>query len=342
MMTPTVSPSSSSLVEASSTNEGFRECIFNSGPRPSHEQLFTLPDESQMSHEEFCFTGSGCTDLYRGKLGAMMVMIKAWRGASFSTSESQDFTRRLLVELKIWRSLSHPSVVSFLGLTWHWGQIPSMVFPFYKNGNIMSYLKSGMGDGGALLLDVASALVYMHNLDPPIAHGDIKGSNILISDDGHALLTDLGLGSVAAYSNFSIANIGSACRWLAPEIIYPGPGFEGEIRGSREGDVYSFGMTVLEVFTGEEPFANRKYGSMVVYDVINGRRPPRPAPPAPSSSSSKSKSKSTQPTSKMKVISDDLWSLIESCWVQEPEKRPGMGTVAAWLEVLTRVGEVAS
>ena len=76
-----------------------------------------------------------------------------------------------------------------------------------------------------------------------VIHGDLKGANVLIDDDGKALLCDFGLSRIKADVNSrSIAGstlVGSL-NWMAPEL------FKGEIL-QFPCDVYSFAMTMFEV-----------------------------------------------------------------------------------------------
>ena len=110
----------------------------------------------------------------------------------------------------------------------------------------------------AQLLDVAEGLEYLHA--SYTIHGDLKGvgalsrssrvklltvgqPNILITRDGHACLADFGLASIV-HGNDSIVPTnapGYSARWAAPEIL------KGAEKISREADVFSFGMVVMEV-----------------------------------------------------------------------------------------------
>ena len=109
------------------------------------------------------------------------------------------------------------------------------------------------------LSDVAEGLNHLHSRK--IIHGDLKGvrdhfrsrlatrltlrqSNILIDASGHALIADFGLALVT--QDLDLIRSGSeecedSVRWLAPEIL--------DSRGthSKEGDVFSFAMIMIEV-----------------------------------------------------------------------------------------------
>lgn len=90
--------------------------------------------------------------------------------------------------------------------------------------------------------EIGSGLVYLHSQD--VIHGDLKGANILIDDDGKALLCDFGLSQIKADVNSrSIASsiLVDSPNWMAPEL------FKGEIL-QFPCDVYSFAMTMYEVW----------------------------------------------------------------------------------------------
>ena len=74
---------------------------------------------------------------------------------------------------------------------------PYLILPYCKRGNIGKMIgKIDEDEAWKLLHDTASALAYLHAMDPPILHQDIKPANILLSDNGDYMLTDFG-GSMA-------------------------------------------------------------------------------------------------------------------------------------------------
>ena len=81
---------------------------------------------------------------------------------------------------------------------------------------------------------------------------------------------------------------------------------------TKESDCYALGMVILEVLSGQAPFARYKE-FVVMRKVMDGERPERP---------------------KEVLLTDDLWGTMELCWLPQPERRP---TVAAVLECLERV-----
>jgi serine/threonine protein kinase len=88
-----------------------------------------------------------------------------------------------------------------------------------------------------------------------IVHGDLRGNNILISDEHHACLSDFGLATTIREDNTdttagplaSSSNRGGSMRWFAPELIVPEQfGCERFVR-TRATDVYAFACVCIEV-----------------------------------------------------------------------------------------------
>jgi len=74
---------------------------------------------------------------------------------------------------------------------------------------------------------------------------------------------------------------------------------------SKESDVYSFSMVVIEAFTGQAPYHDSPPTTAAV-GVLRGNRPGRPTDPS---------------------VTDDLWEMIKRCWNREPERRPEISQV---------------
>lgn len=95
------------------------------------------------------------------------------------------------------------------------------------------------------VLDVAYGLQHLHSLEPPIVHSGLKGSSILISDAGRAVVADFGLRkaveNLADSVIFPEEETRVPYRWMAPELLADEALIEKSI------DIYAWGMTALEV-----------------------------------------------------------------------------------------------
>ena len=144
-------------------------------------------------------------------------------------------------------------------------------------------------------------------------------ANILIDDSGRARIADFGLatfisdpGNPTALS--SATNAGTT-RWMSPELLHPEKfGFK-DTKRTKESDCYALGMVILEVLTGQSPFAGHSEID-VMQKVTSGKSPERP---------------------KEQWFTNDLWKTLKQCWSSRPKRRP---TVGAVLECLGRVSAV--
>lgn len=80
-------------------------------------------------------------------------------------------------------------------------------------------------------------------------------SNILVSDEGRACLTDFGLSRILEATGFTTKSVGGTWRWQAYELIAPNEEDEDSTPKVTEAtDVWAFGMTVIEVRCPESFF----------------------------------------------------------------------------------------
>ncbi|KDQ57774.1 hypothetical protein JAAARDRAFT_274932 [Jaapia argillacea MUCL 33604] len=238
------------------------------------------------------------------------IVIKSLRGVSAVPQERESVRDKLLGLYDQWYEidqLRHPNISRFFGIVDNCGPLPSIVLPFYDNGNALTYLKAHPeADRLAILSEVASALEFLHSLAPPVMHGNVRASNIMIKADGTACLTDIGLSAITATANFTTPNIGGSCRWIAPEVMNPPDSDDVDeepgVQFTPQSDTYSWAMAGLEIYTGKPPFSQYKLDTVVIGKVVKGQQPQRPEIDVP----------------------EHVWKLWVRCWALDPSHRPSM------------------
>ena len=135
-------------------------------------------------------------------------------------------------------------------------KLPYLTLPYCKGGNISKMMgKMTEREAWKLIRDTASALAYLHAMNPPIIHQDIKPANILIGNDGYYKLSDFGV-SIQARSTMNDKDIDNAfisagtISYMAPEK------FSRDNLPIMANDIYSLGATVYEMLAGYLPFGN--------------------------------------------------------------------------------------
>ncbi|KAG8868631.1 hypothetical protein FRB97_002138 [Tulasnella sp. 331] len=179
------------------------------------------------------------------------------------------------------------------------------------NRDVMRYIKiCPTADRLALIHDVAKGVQYLHSIG--IMHDSLQGSNVLVDDAGHAVVSDFSL-SKAMDPDALMSQTGSqsALRWWAPET-------QTQQVLSVHTDVYSWAMTALEIISGLQPYHTiRSIGSLV--NMIIRNVTPR---------------REDYTEASVLLQDDQLWDLLESCWMGDPEKRPSMDLVVEKLEII--------
>ncbi|RWW22479.1 hypothetical protein BHE74_00009100 [Ensete ventricosum] len=105
--------------------------------------------------------------------------------------------------------------------------------------------------------------------------------------------------------------------WMAPELLNGSSNKVSEKVPVFSVDVFSFGIVMWEILTGEEPYANMHYGAIIGGIVNNTLRPPVPA------------------------TCDPEWrKLMEQCWAPDPVQRPSFTQIAGCLRGMSVASQV--
>ncbi|CAE6518215.1 unnamed protein product [Rhizoctonia solani] len=278
------------------------------------------------------FARGGFADIWMGELSWLItspvqqVAIKVPHVTSrhLRGTERQEVERRLERELKTWRTLRHPNILPLLGTSTDLGTfpfalpLPSMITEYCPLGTLANYLAEHDEpiDDLAMIHDIASAIVYMHEMDPPIVHGDLKAENILISKNHTPRVSDFGLSRAVKSSDmptgYTTSTFHGSMRWMSPEL------HQADDNGrpppfTPASDIWAFGMVMLEVETCDIPWSHIIHEPAVILTVMRGNTPPPP---------------------KNKIISPGLWALMQDCWKQDPAERGSMRDIMSRIDLL--------
>ncbi|KAG8792909.1 hypothetical protein FRC12_004495 [Ceratobasidium sp. 428] len=304
---------------------------------PDLSKLLALP-----LVEERPFAHGGFGDVYRGVLkDNQQVAIKCFRSRLGMTEQAhtdRGALKAIARELYAWSKLKHEHVLPLLGVVNYRGSI-GLVSPWMHNGSLPQYLlRYPRTNRCNLSIQVAEGVVYLHSQN--IIHGDLKGVNILISDDGHALITDFGNTVLNEYS-LSLVSSSTTCgmsmRWAAPEIL------TGEGRRSTKSDIYALGMVsaYIETFTGIDHGVTRKHRRYLLkwtmQEIVTGGVPfkgmsdigvvrevaiRRGIP--------------KRPYEKIHGEGGDiLWEILLGCWTFDPNRRTTASQIVVSLKNIT-------
>ncbi|KAM0847207.1 hypothetical protein ACQ4PT_055164 [Festuca glaucescens] len=225
-------------------------------PKVAYKDLAEATDQFSSSN---LIGGGRYGSVYRARLHgeANLVAVKVFDMAT------RGATRSFIAECEALRSLRHRNLVPILtacsSIDSRGNDFKALVYEFMPNGSLDSLLhlkEDGMHapcyltliQRLSIALDIANALEYLHhNSQRPILHSDLKPSNILLADDMSARICDFGLARFCdkARSTSTVAAKGTI-GYIAPEYAT-----DGQVMAS--GDVYSFGVILMEMLTGRRP-----------------------------------------------------------------------------------------
>ncbi|KAF9447813.1 kinase-like protein [Macrolepiota fuliginosa MF-IS2] len=250
--------------------------------------------------------GGAYSDVHRGWYKGKEVCVKAVR--TFQEGNTERLTA-YAAELIMWPHLSHINILPFYGVYMDQKlKRPCLISPWIENSHICDYLRKDHPQDFRMLLvsDIIDGLCYLHELG--IVHCDLKGQNILISNDKRALIADFGISHVAMGTGGLTASFRGTINWSAPELftVNDGEVFNDEtyVRPTTASDIWSFGCVCYEVFTHKIPFYQVRGGSLVATLMKGIAIPLRPPSDSPDH------------------IEDVMWDLMKKCWNYKSQDRP--------------------
>ncbi len=209
--------------------------------------------------------GQGHVYLVRdaGKRDARLFVLKRLKNAS-----RLDLFER---ELNATRSIDHPNILRVLDFDLSGGQ-PYYVAEYCERGSLVDIgaaaFKGNVEDTVKVLLCIVDALRAAHEVG--VFHRDVKPPNILVRQDGQAVLADFGICHVEGDSRFTLTTNepGGSVNYIAPEME------SGRRLGPpcAETDAYSLGKVLYWMMSGGEIFSRENHRDRPLTEILGEQR----------------------------------------------------------------------
>ncbi|KAK4432293.1 LRR receptor-like serine/threonine-protein kinase EFR [Sesamum alatum] len=231
------------------------------------------------------FIGAGgFASVYKGTLesGRKIVAVKVFN------VESRGNIKSFLAECRTLRNIRHRNLVRIYTvcstIDYSGKEFKALVYEFMPNGSLerwlhgnsneeMSVVGLSLVERVSIAIDVASALDYLHHHCPgTIVHCDLKPSNILLDDQMVAHLGDFGL---SKFIPEVLSHPQSSSVGIMGTIGYAPPEYGMGSNYSPEGDIYSYGILLLEMFTGKRPIDSGFEDGINLHNFVKTALPER-------------------------------------------------------------------
>ncbi|MQL82270.1 hypothetical protein Taro_014749 [Colocasia esculenta] len=157
-------------------------------------------------------------------------------------------------EIAILNRLQHPNLVTLYGCTSRHSRELLLVYEYVPNGTVADHLHGDRASEGTLVgwpvrlniaVETATALAYLHKVEPQIIHRDVKTNNILLDNNFHVKVADFGLSRLFPVDATHVST--------APQGTpgYVDPEYHQCYQLTDKSDVYSFGVVLVELISSK-------------------------------------------------------------------------------------------
>ncbi|KAI5117624.1 hypothetical protein M0805_001267 [Coniferiporia weirii] len=221
--------------------------------------------------------------LHKVKIKRKIALVKVYNGLSpkaITPAIKKEMFNEIMRGLALWNQFCR-SGTNFANLLGWCDSVDSVLpCPVYQESAVAKDYLQKQKDVNLMdfFLGIAKGLDYLHSLG--YSHGDMRADNIFVGDDGEPRITDFGLPRI----RLMLEKIGlgadpdndiSAIRWMPVEFIQLDD--EAVHEPTKPGDVWSFGMSMFELWSGKVPYYETKL-ELVPLKINRGSYPRFPAP----------------------------------------------------------------
>jgi len=213
--------------------------------------------------------GKGANGLVYKGLNLTNGMIVAMKEMPISKEEIKAIKK----EINFIKNLDHKNIVKYFDAVVKDHRI-YLILEYLEGGSLGTLCKRSLFSEALIKLyifQILEGLDYLHKLN--IAHRDIKGLNILITKDGKIKIADFGV-AVNINENQKTLSAGGTPYWMAPETA------NGQDFISTKSDIWSLGCTVIELMTGNPPYAELSPLPALIR-IVEDQHPPLPKNASP-------------------------------------------------------------
>ncbi|CAA0820757.1 Calmodulin-binding receptor-like cytoplasmic kinase 2 [Striga hermonthica] len=200
----------------------------------------------------------GYGTVYKGQLGdGSLVAVKRAKKIVYDKQLGAQFQSEVRTLLQV----EHLNLVKLYGYLEHEDE-KILIVEYVPNGTLREHLDCvnrnvlDLASRLDIAIDVAHAITYLHMYtDNPIIHRDIKSSNILLTENLRAKVTDFGFARLAADAESGETHVSTQVKGTAG---YLDPEYLKTYQLTDKSDVYSFGVLLVELITGRRPIEPKR------------------------------------------------------------------------------------
>ncbi|GAT97166.1 protein kinase domain containing protein [Entamoeba histolytica] len=196
-----------------------------------------------------------------------VIWMVSWKGVKFVLKDqmidnSNEF-EQIKENIKTIKEIRHPCIIQYFGYSIEYPHL-YLLMEFMPKHSLFNVLHSNLkiipiATKFRIINEISKGLAYLHDLNPPIVHGNLNSNNVLVEQNYSIKLSDICLG-------FNLS-LNDSIPWKAPEVLTGN-------KPTTKSDIYSFGIILWEIITNQIPFDDIDLKDDLILNIVLGQRPP--------------------------------------------------------------------